>query len=96
MIARRAVRTRFRGHWRRDYHWQMDGNLYPTHGSGPSHNFSARSRRPVQVSGFDSSSKRAITEHRDEAKPNGGRHAAEKYLCGDMNTSISSPSWAAR
>ena len=23
------------GDWRRDYHWQYDGNLYPTHGLGP-------------------------------------------------------------
>jgi hypothetical protein len=35
-----------------------------------------------------SSPEKSLTQYRDEAKPNGGRHAGEKYICGDMNTSI--------
>jgi hypothetical protein len=29
-----------------------------------------------------------LTKYRDEQKPNGGKHDRERYLCGDMNTSL--------
>src|SRR5690606_21294558 len=29
----------------------------------------------------------SLTGYRNDVQPNGGRHAGEKYLCGDMNTS---------
>jgi hypothetical protein len=77
------------GDWRRDYHEQYNGNLYPTHGLGPV-------AQTLQVGRGDqfkflvsmSSPEFSLTKHRDEHKPNGGRHAGEKYICGDMNTSI--------
>jgi predicted dehydrogenase len=77
------------GDWRRNYHWQLDGNLYPTHGLGPVAQY-------LGIGGGDqfkfivsmSSRERNLTKHRDEQKPNGGRHAGEKYVCGDMNTSL--------
>jgi hypothetical protein len=77
------------GDWRRNYHWQMDGNLYPTHGLGPVAQYLGIGRGDrFKFLVSTSSLEAGLTEHRDEAKPNGGRHAAEKYLCGDMNTSI--------
>jgi len=77
------------GDWRRDYHWQYDGNLYPTHGLGPVAQYLGLGRGDqfkflVSVS----SPELGLTKYRDEHKPNGGKHAAEKYFCGDMNTSI--------
>jgi hypothetical protein len=77
------------GDWRRDYHEHLDGNLYPTHGLGPVAQYldvgrGDRFKFLVSTSSLEAS----LTEHRNEAKPNGGRHAAEKYVCGDMNTSI--------
>jgi hypothetical protein len=77
------------GDWRRNYHWQMDGNLYPTHGLGPVAQYLGIGRGDrFKFLVSTSSLEAGLTEHRDEAKPNGGRHAAEKYLCGDINTSI--------
>ena len=35
-----------------------------------------------------SSPERSLTKYRDEQHPNGGKHVAEQYICGDMNTSI--------
>jgi len=77
------------GDWRRDYHWQYNGNLYPTHGLGPVAQYLGVGRGDqfkflVSVS----SPELGLTEYRDAKKPNGGRHAGEKYVCGDMNTSI--------
>ena len=77
------------GDWRREYHKQLDGNLYPTHGLGPVAQYLGVGRGDqfkflVSVS----SPERSLTEYRDERQPNAGKHAAEKYVCGDMNTSI--------
>ncbi len=77
------------GDWRRDYHQQLDGNLYPTHGLGPVAQYLGigrgdQFRHLVSAS----SGEGGLTRYRDLKKPNGGRHAAEKYVCGDMNTSV--------
>ena len=77
------------GDWRRDYHWQYDGNLYPTHGLGPV----AQALGVGRGDQFKflvsmSSPELGLTKYRNERKPNGGKHAAEKYICGDMNTSL--------
>ncbi len=77
------------GDWRRDYHEHLNGNLYPTHGLGPVAQYLGVGRGDqfkflVSVS----SPERGLSQTRDERHPNGGRHADEKYLCGDMNTSI--------
>ncbi|MEI6107627.1 MAG: Gfo/Idh/MocA family oxidoreductase [Opitutae bacterium] len=79
----------YEGDWRRNYHWKLDGNLYPTHGLGPVAQYlglGAGDQFKFLVS--MSSRERNLTKHRDETQPNGGRHAAEKYVCGDMNTSL--------
>jgi len=77
------------GDWRRNYHWQYNGNLYPTHGLGPVAQYLGVGRGDqfkyvVSVS----SPERSLTKYRNDKNPNGGRHASEHYLCGDMNTSI--------
>ncbi len=77
------------GGWRRNYHTFMDGNLYPTHGLGPVAQYLGIGRGDafkfvVSVS----SPERNLTEFRDRKNPNGGKHKDEKYVCGDMNTSI--------
>lgn len=77
------------GDWRREYHKQYDGNLYPTHGLGPVAQYLGIGRGDqfkflVSVS----SPEMGLTKQRDAKHPNGGQHAAEQYCCGDMNTSI--------
>jgi predicted dehydrogenase len=77
------------GDWRRDYHEKLDGNLYPTHGLGPVAQYLGVGRGDqFKFLVSMSSPERALTQYRDEHKPNGGKHAAEKYVCGDMNTSM--------
>lgn len=77
------------GDWRRNYHWSLDGNLYPTHGLGPVAQYLGlgcgdQFKFLVSMSSLE----RSLTKHRDEKRPNGGRHAGEHYVCGDMNTSL--------
>ncbi|MDR2862449.1 MAG: Gfo/Idh/MocA family oxidoreductase [Puniceicoccales bacterium] len=77
------------GDWRREYHKRFDGNLYPTHGLGPicqSLGIGRGDQFKFLVS--TSSPERGLTRHLLKKNPNGGRHAGEKYLCGDMNTSL--------
>lgn len=77
------------GDWRREYHKMYNGNLYPTHGLGPVAQYMGINRGDkfkyvVSVS----SPEFGLTKWRNEKKPNGGKHASEKYVTGDMNTSI--------
>jgi hypothetical protein len=78
------------GSWRTKYYSGANGgNLYPTHGLGPV----AQSLGLGRGDQFKylvsmSSPERNLTQYRDRVKPNGGRHAAEKYVCGDMNTTL--------
>ncbi len=77
------------GDWRRGYHQQLDGNLYPTHGLGPVAQYLGLGRGDQFKLLVSVSSREAgLTRYRDEKQPNGGRHAAETYVCGDMNTSV--------
>jgi len=77
------------GDWRRTYHRQLDGNLYPTHGLGPVAQYLGLGRGDqFKFIVSTSSTEAGLTRYRDEKQPNGGRHADEKYICGDMNTSI--------
>jgi hypothetical protein len=77
------------GDWRRDYHWQYDGNLYPTHGLGPVAQYLGVGRGDQFKHLVSMSSpERGLSKWRDEKRPNGGKHANEKYICGDMNTAI--------
>lgn len=77
------------GDWRRDYHWQYNGNLYPTHGLGPVAQYLGVGRGDqFKFLVSMSSPELGLTKYRDTNKPNGGKHAGEKYLCGDVNTSL--------
>jgi hypothetical protein len=77
------------GDWRRNYHWQYNGNLYPTHGLGPVAQYLGVGRGDqFKFLVSASSPERSLTQYRNQHQPNGGRHAGEKYVCGDMNTSI--------
>jgi predicted dehydrogenase len=77
------------GDWRRDYHWQYNGNLYPTHGLGPVAQYLGVGRGDqFKFLVSTSSPEISLTKYRDEHHPNGGKHAGEKYVCGDMNTSL--------
>ena len=77
------------GDWRRDYHSQLDGNLYPTHGLGPVAQYLGVGRGDQFAFLVSMSSPEAsLTRYRNLHQPNGGRHAAEHYICGDMNTSL--------
>lgn len=77
------------GDWRRDYHWQYNGNLYPTHGLGPVAQYMGIGRGDQFKHVVSMSSpERGLTKWRNDKKPNGGKHHSEKYICGDMNTSI--------
>jgi hypothetical protein len=77
------------GAWRRDYHSQYDGNLYPTHGLGPVAQYLGIGRGDqfkflVSMSSLET----GLTDWRDKHHPNNGKHDQEKYICGDMNTSM--------
>ena len=77
------------GLWRRFPHMQRNGNLYPTHGLGPVAHYMDIHRGDrfdymVSVSSPEASLSAYVKEH----FPGGDPKRAEKYICGDMNTSI--------
>jgi hypothetical protein len=77
------------GDWRRNYHWEYNGNLYPTHGLGPVAQYLGVGRGDqFKFLVSTSSQEMSLTAYRDAHQPNGGKHAKEKYICGDMNTSL--------
>jgi hypothetical protein len=77
------------GDWRRNYHWEYNGNLYPTHGLGPVAQYLGVGRGDqFKYVVSMSSPEMSLTHYRNTHQPNGGRHANEKYVCGDMNTSL--------
>jgi hypothetical protein len=77
------------GAWRRNYHTFIDGNLYPTHGLGPVAQYMGINRGDAFKYVVSMSSPEFnLTQFRDKNNPNGGRHKDEKYICGDMNTSL--------
>jgi hypothetical protein len=77
------------GDWRRGYHTLFDGNLYPTHGLGPvAQRLGIGRGDQFKYLVSMSSPEASLTRYRDRVKPNGGRHAGEKYVCGDMNSTL--------
>ncbi len=77
------------GLWRRAYHTQRDGNLYPTHGLGPVANYMGVNRGDR----FDyivsmSSPSRGFAAYRAEHVPQGDPKWKERYVDGDMNMSL--------
>jgi hypothetical protein len=77
------------GLWRRAYHTQSDGNLYPTHGLGPVANYMSINRGDR----FDymvsmSTPPRGLAAYREEHTPQGDPKWKEKYVNGDLNVSL--------
>jgi hypothetical protein len=77
------------GDWRRNYHTLYNGNLYPTHGLGPVAQYLGVGRGDqFKYLVSMSSPEKSLTHYRDKHHPNGGKQDSEKYICGDMNTSL--------
>ena len=77
------------GLWRRFPHMKRNGNLYPTHGLGPVAHYMDINRGDR----FDymvsvSSSEASLRAYVKANFPDGDPKRAEKYICGDINTSI--------
>ena len=77
------------GLWRREPHKKRDGNLYPTHGLGPVARYMGihqgdRFERIVSMSSRESS----LTAFRNKTLPPDSAKRNEKYVCGDINTSV--------
>ncbi len=80
---------RSEGLWRRAWHTRLNGNLYPTHGLGPVSNYmniNRGDRLDHMVS--MSSPSRSLDLYREQTVPKGSPKWQEKYVNGDMNTSM--------
>jgi hypothetical protein len=77
------------GLWRRFPHMKRNGNLYPTHGLGPvAHYFDIHRGDRFDYMVSVSSAEASLTEYVKTNFPEGDPKRSEKYICGDMNTSI--------
>ena len=77
------------GLWRRKPHTERNGNFYPTHGLGPVANYmniQRGDRFEYMVS--MSSLELGLDQWRDQHVPRESPEWNEKYICGDMNTSL--------
>jgi hypothetical protein len=77
------------GLWRRDFHTRFNGNLYPTHGLGPVANYMGTQRGDR----FDyivsmSTPQRGLDEYRKSHVTETDPRWAERYITGDLNTSL--------
>jgi hypothetical protein len=77
------------GLWRREPHTKRNGNLYPTHGLGPVSNYMGINRGDR----FDhmvsmSSPQKGFEAYREAKIPKDSPKWKEKYVCGDLNTSL--------
>jgi len=77
------------GLWRRAEHTKNDGNLYPTHGLGPVANYMGiqRGDRFGHIVSM-SSPQRGLDVYRKEHLKADDPRMKEKYITGDMNTSM--------
>src|SRR5215475_1314029 len=77
------------GLWRRVPHMKLDGNLYPTHGLGPvAHYMDIHRGDRFDYMVSVSSAEGSLSSYVKSKFPDGDPKRAEKYICGDMNTSI--------
>jgi predicted dehydrogenase len=77
------------GQWRRVPHVQRNGNLYPTHGLGPvAHYMDIHRGDRFDYMVSVSSSEASLSAYVKANFADGDPKRAEKYICGDMNTSI--------
>ena len=88
-LRRLLFEDRSEGLWRRKPHMMRNGNLYPTHGLGPVANYMGINRGDR----FDylvsmSSPQRGLDAWREANVPKDSPKWKEKYVCGDLNTSL--------
>jgi hypothetical protein len=77
------------GQWRRFPHMKRNGNLYPTHGLGPvAHYLDIHRGDRFDYMVSVSSGEASLSAYVKANFPDGDPKRAEKYICGDMNTSI--------
>jgi predicted dehydrogenase len=77
------------GLWRRAEHTMRDGNLYASHGLGPVANYMGMQRgdRFGYIVSM-SSPQRGLDQYRQEHLKPGDPRFEERYVCGDLNTSL--------
>jgi predicted dehydrogenase len=77
------------GLWRRTEHTKRNGNLYPSHGLGPVANYMGiqRGDRFGYIVSM-STPQRALDAYRKEHLQPGDPRLSERYVTGDMNTSL--------
>ena len=79
----------YEGYWRRPPHTKRNGNFYPTHGLGPVANYLDVNRGDKFDYLVSMSTKEAsLTQYRNEICKPGDPRLNEKYICGDLNTSM--------
>jgi hypothetical protein len=88
-LRRLLFEDKSEGLWRRLPHTKLNGNLYPTHGLGPVANYMGVNRGDR----FDymvsmSSPERGLDAWREANVPKDSPKWKEKYICGDLNTSL--------
>jgi len=77
------------GLWRRFPHMKRNGNLYPTHGLGPvAHYMDIHRGDRFDYMVSVSSAEASLSAYVKANFPDGDPKRTEKYICGDMNTSI--------
>jgi hypothetical protein len=77
------------GLWRRLPHTQHNGNFYPTHGLGPVANYMGINRGDkFEFMVSVSSLQKGLEEYRDAHFPPDDAKRKERYIEGDMNTSV--------
>ena len=77
------------GLWRRVPHMKRNGNLYPTHGLGPvAHYMDIHRGDRFDYMVSVSSPEASLSSFVQQNFPEGDAKRSEKYVCGDMNTSI--------
>ena len=80
---------RSEGLWRRDWHTKLNGNIYPTHGLGPVANYMGINRGDRFKYMVSMSSPQAgLDAYREANVPKDSPKWKEKYILGDMNTSL--------
>ena len=77
------------GLWRRFPHMKRNGNLYPTHGLGPvAHYMDIHRGDRFDYMVSISSAEASLSAYVKANFADGDPKRAEKYICGDMNTSV--------
>jgi hypothetical protein len=80
---------RSEGLWRRDWHTKLNGNIYPTHGLGPVANYMGINRGDrFEYMVSMSSPQAGLDAYREANVPKDSPKWKEKYILGDMNTSL--------